>query len=100
MRKPTSAVGSQVDPARVQLRLYVSGNAPNSARAIDNAKALCAEHFDGRCDLEIVDLIAQPLRALADGVVVTPTLIKFLPLPVQRIVGNLSDTSQVLLALA
>ena len=53
-----------------------------------------------RCDLEIVDLLAQPLRALADGVVVTPTLIKFLPLPVQRIVGNLSDTSQVLLALA
>lgn len=100
MRKPTSAVDSQADPVRVQLRLYVSGNAPNSVRAIANAKTICAEHFDTRCDLEIVDLIAQPLRALADGVIVTPTLIKFLPLPVQRIVGNLSDTSQVLLALA
>jgi circadian clock protein KaiB len=99
-QKPTSAAGSQSDPVRVQLRLYVSGNAPNSVRAIANAKTICAEHFDARCDLEIVDLIAQPLRALADEVIVTPTLIKFLPLPVQRIVGNLSDTSQVLLALA
>ena len=85
---------------RVRLRLYVSGNAPNSARAIANAKTICIEHFDTRCDLEIIDLLAQPLRALADGIVVTPTLVRLLPLPVQKIVGNLSDTSQVLLALA
>ena len=69
-------------------------------RAIANAKAICAGHFESRCDLEIIDLLAHPLRALADEIIVTPTLIKLLPLPVQRVVGNLSDTSQVLLALA
>jgi circadian clock protein KaiB len=100
MRKPTSAVGSQADPERIQLRLYVSGNAPNSVRAIANAKSICASHFDARCHLEIIDLLAEPLRALADGIIVTPTLIRLFPLPVQRIVGNLSDTGQVLLALA
>ncbi len=100
MRKPTSIVPSATDPVQIQLRLYVSGNAPNSVRAVANVRAICAAYFEARCDLEVIDLLTQPLRALADGVIVTPTLIKILPLPVQRIVGNLSDTSQVLLALA
>ncbi len=100
MRKPSSVASSPTEPVRVQLRLYVSGNAPNSVRAIANAKAICAEHFDSRPDLEVIDLLAEPLRALADGIIVTPTLIRLLPSPVQRVVGNLSDTSQVLLALA
>ncbi len=84
----------------LRLRLYVSGNAPNSVRAIANAKAICAEHFALRHDLEVVDLLLRPLRALDDGIVVTPTLVRLLPLPMQRVVGNLSDTQQVLLALA
>jgi circadian clock protein KaiB len=100
MPKPTSVIPSETDPVHVRLRLYVSGNAPNSVRAIANAKVICASYFESRCDLEIVDLLTQPLRALADEIIVTPTLIKLLPLPVQRVVGNLSDTSQVLLALA
>jgi circadian clock protein KaiB len=100
MPRPTSVVPPETNPVQVRLRLYVSGNAPNSVRAIANAKAICATHFESRCDLEIIDLLAQPLRALADEIIVTPTLIKLLPLPVQRVVGNLSDTSQVLLALA
>ena len=86
--------------ARLQLRLYVAGNAPNSLRAIDNAKAICDQHFPAEHDLEIVDLLEQPRRALADAIVVTPTLLRLSPLPVQRVIGNLSDTSQVLLALA
>ena len=100
MPKPTSVGPSKTDPVHVRLRLYVSGNAPNSVCAIANAKAICASHFESRCDLEIIDLLAHPLRALADEIIVTPTLIKLLPLPVQRVVGNLSNTSQVLLALA
>jgi circadian clock protein KaiB len=100
MPKPTSIVSSEIDPVQVRLRLYVSGNAPNSVSAIANAKAICASHFESRCELEIIDLLAQPLRALADGIIVTPTLVKLLPLPVQRVVGNLSDISRVLLALA
>ena len=85
--------------SRLLLRLYVAGNAPNSARAIANAKTICAEHFAARHELEIVDLLAEPLRALADGIIVTPTLLKLAPLPARRVIGNLSDTNQVLLAL-
>lgn len=84
---------------RCVLRLYVAGNSPNSVRAIANATAICAGNPDAGYRLEIVDLLKFPKRALADGVIVTPTLVKLRPLPVQRIVGNLSDTAEVLLAL-
>jgi circadian clock protein KaiB len=81
--------------ARLVLRLYVAGTAPNSIRAIANARAICDEHFATRHTLEIVDLLVEPTRALADGIVVTPTLLKVSPLPMQRVIGNLSDTEQV-----
>jgi circadian clock protein KaiB len=82
------------------LRLYIAGDAPNSVRAIANTKALCDDHFRDGYQLEIVDLLTHPLRALTDGVIVTPTLLRLCPLPVHRVIGNLSDTSRVLLALA
>jgi circadian clock protein KaiB len=88
------------DRSRLLLRLYVAGNAPNSLRAITNARAICAEHFTPGHELEIVDLLEHPQRGLADGIIVTPTLLKLLPLPARRIIGNLSDSGQVLLALA
>jgi circadian clock protein KaiB len=83
----------------VQLRLYVAGNAPNSVRAIANAKAICLEHYSDECELEIVDLMEQPLRALADEIIVTPTLLRLQPLPMLRVIGNLNDLGQVFLAL-
>ena len=86
--------------APIVLRLYVAGHAPNSLRAIANARSICDEHFAAAHELEIVDLLEQPRRALADGIIVTPTLLKLLPLPVQRVIGNLSDTNQVLQTLA
>ena len=82
------------------LRLYVAGNAPNSLRAIANARSICAEHFAASHQLEIVDLLQFPSRALEDGIIVTPTLLKLLPLPTLRVIGDLSDTRQVFLALA
>lgn len=85
--------------ARLRLRLYVSGNAPNSARAIVNAKALCQAHFPSTHELEIVDILTQPERALRDGIIVSPTLLKTAPAPVARVVGDLSDTARVLLTL-
>jgi circadian clock protein KaiB len=91
---------TQTTKAGLQLRLYVAGNAPNSATAIANARAICAEHFSGGHEIEVVDLLEYPLRALADGVVVTPTLLRLSPLPVRKVVGNLSDAKQVLSALA
>ena len=93
------ATKTELSDVKLQLRLYVAGNAPNSVRAIANARAICEEHFNGSHDLEIVDLLDHPVRGLADGIIVTPTLLKLSPLPVQRVIGNLSDTSQVLLAL-
>ena len=86
--------------AAIQLRLYVAGNAPNSLQAVANAQAICAEHFALGHDLEIVDMLKAPQRALADGIIVTPTLLRLAPLPVQRVIGNLNDTDSVLLALA
>jgi circadian clock protein KaiB len=85
--------------ARLLLRLYIAGNAPNSLRAITNAKEICGEHFASRHELEIIDLLEHPDQALADGIIVTPTLLKLFPAPVQRVVGNLSDRSQVLMVL-
>ena len=82
------------------LRLYVAGHAPNSLRAIANARAICDEHYASRHELAIVELLQHPRRALADGIIVTPTLLKLLPLPVQRVIGDLSDRDQVLLTLA
>ena len=86
--------------ANLVLRLYVAGNAPNSARAISNAQALCDAHFPSRYELEIVDLLDHPQQALNDGVIVTPTLIRLLPLPTQKVVGTLSNAEQLLLVLA
>jgi circadian clock protein KaiB len=82
------------------LRLYVAGHAPNSLHAIQNAQAICDAHFQNAYKIEIVDMLQDPLRALADGVIVTPTLLKLAPSPARRLIGNLSDLSQVLLILA
>ena len=85
---------------RLVLRLYVAGSAPNSVRAIANTRAFCDERFKSAYDLEIVDLLTHPQNALADGIIVTPTLLRLQPLPVRRLIGNLSDTNQLRLALA
>ncbi|HVB31159.1 MAG TPA: circadian clock KaiB family protein [Gemmatimonadaceae bacterium] len=84
---------------RLRLRLYVAGNAPNSLHAIANLTALCDQHFPSAHHIEIVDLLTHPQRALADGIIVTPTLVKLSPAPVQHVVGSLSDATHVLRAL-
>jgi circadian clock protein KaiB len=83
----------------VVIRLYIAGGAPNSLLAIANLQAICREHLKGIHQLEIVDILEQPLRAMADGVLVTPSLTKVSPRPTANIVGNLSEKSKVLLAL-
>jgi circadian clock protein KaiB len=85
---------------RLVLRLYIAGNAPNSVSAIGNAKAICDAYFPAGHKLEIVDMLQHPLQAMADGIIVTPTLLRLSPLPVRRVIGNLSDTPQVLRTLA
>ena len=88
-----------VKKPKLRLRLYVAGTAPNSIRAIANAKQLCEQHFAAAHELEIIDLLVFPKRGQPDRIIVTPTLIKLAPPPVQRVIGNLSDLPQVLLAL-
>jgi circadian clock protein KaiB len=83
----------------VVLRLYVTGKAPNSLQAIANLHAICKEHLKGSHKLEIVDILEQPRRAMADGILVSPSLTKTHPLPGTSIVGNLSDKARVLTAL-
>jgi circadian clock protein KaiB len=84
---------------RLVLRLYVTNHAPNSVMAIANARAICDKHFASAYELEIVDLVTDPKRALEDGIIATPTLLKLSPAPVQRVIGNLGDVNQVLFAL-
>jgi len=83
----------------VVMRLYISGNAPNSVRAIANLDAICKEYLKDGYKLEIVDVFEKPARALAEGVIVTPSLAKVSPSPAVKVVGNLSDKANVLLAL-
>ncbi len=79
--------------------LYVAGNGPHSSQAVTNLRALCREHLPERHEIEIVDVYGEPQRALADGVVLTPMLVKVLPGPVCKIIGTLSQSKTTLRAL-
>jgi circadian clock protein KaiB len=85
--------------ARVVLRLYVAGAGPNSVAAAANLRRVCEEHLRGRYRLEIVDVLREPSRAVRDGVVLSPTLVKVSLPPRRRIVGTLRDHRLVLEAL-
>jgi circadian clock protein KaiB len=85
--------------AKYVLRLYVAGSTPQSSRAITNLKAICETHLKNRYDLTVVDLYEQQERAQEDQIVVAPTLVRHLPLPVRRMIGDLSQTDRVLTAL-
>lgn len=81
------------------LRLYVAGAAPHSARALSNIRAILSQRVDAGYSLDVVDVLREPARALKDGILVTPTLVKLSPPPVQTIVGDLSASDVVLRAL-
>jgi circadian clock protein KaiB len=82
-----------------KFRLYVAGDAPNSVQALANLTALCRAHLPDRHEIDVVDVLREPKRALADGIVMTPTLVKLAPSPVRTIVGTLGQTQAVLQAL-
>ena len=81
---------------KIKFRLYVAGDAPNSAQARANLAELCHTYLKGRHEIEIIDVFKEPNRALTDGIFMTPTLVKLAPLPGLRIVGNLNQTQTVL----
>ncbi|MDR3395706.1 MAG: circadian clock KaiB family protein [Parasulfuritortus sp.] len=86
-------------PVMYTFRLYIAGEALNSAQALANLGALCRTHLPDRHRIEVVDVFLEPMRALADGIFMTPTLVKLAPLPVSKIVGTLSQTEPLLHAL-
>lgn len=81
------------------LRLYVAGQSPKSLRAFANLKDLCERHLAGRYEIEIVDLVEDPSLARADDILAIPTLVRFLPVPLRKIIGDLSNTERVLVGL-
>lgn len=84
---------------KFNFRLYIAGDTQNSAQARGNLAAICREHLPGHHDIEIVDVLQEPKRALADGIFMTPTLVKLGPAPPRTIIGTLSQTETVLQAL-
>lgn len=84
---------------RFRFTLYIAGDTQNSQQAIGNLNALCREHLAGLHEIEIVDVFKNPMRALDDGVLMTPTLVRLAPHPVRRIVGTLGARDTVVHAL-
>jgi circadian clock protein KaiB len=82
-----------------RLRLYVAGQTPKSITALANLKRLCESHLAGRYRLEVVDLVNQPHLARRDDIVVIPTLVRTLPPPIRKIIGDLSNVERVLVGL-
>ena len=87
------------DKGNYVLRLYVSGMSPNSLRAVENVRKICAEHLEGRYQLEIIDIYQQPFFAKEGQIVATPTLVKELPEPLRKFIGDMSQTERILVGL-
>jgi circadian clock protein KaiB len=108
MRKPAFSTASSeamgaAAAARVNthyvLRLYVTGTTSQSTRAILNIRKICEEHLEGRYELEVVDISQHPALAIGEQIIAAPTLIKKLPLPLRRFIGDMSQTERILLGL-
>ncbi len=87
------------DGSLFELRLYVAGQSPRSVRALENLRRVCDEHLPGRYTVEVIDLVEHPKLARGDEIVAVPTLVRKLPEPIRKIIGDLSDTDQVLVGL-
>lgn len=94
--KPGTPVSSR---QKYVIRLYVAGISPRSSAAIRSITDICTDHLKGRYDLEIIDIYQQPALAKGDQIIAVPTLIKKLPLPLRRFIGNLSDQNRILVGL-
>jgi circadian clock protein KaiB len=87
------------EPKQWQLRLYVAGQTPKSVAAFSNLKRICEEHLAGEFEIEVIDLIENPRLARDDQIVAIPTLVRKLPEPIRKIIGDLSDTERTLVGL-
>jgi circadian clock protein KaiB len=81
---------------KLSLKLFVTGASPNSAKAVSNLKDICETYFENQYELEIIDVYQQPTKASEEQIIALPMLLKFLPPPIKRFIGDLSDTQKVL----
>jgi circadian clock protein KaiB len=98
-RERSSEDVETLDPDRWQLRLYVAGQTAKSVAAFNNLKSLCEQHLAGKYEIEVVDLLENPQLARGDQIVAIPTLVRKLPEPIRKIIGDLSNTERVLVGL-
>lgn len=96
---PTPPEGAPQDASRFVLQLFVAGTTQRSLRAVENIRRLCEQEIPGRYELRVIDIYRLPEMAEAGQVIAAPTLVKELPLPLRRIVGDLADEGRVMLAL-
>ncbi|HPL64294.1 MAG TPA: circadian clock KaiB family protein [Syntrophales bacterium] len=107
MKKPARAKSGEVmrraldklSNAKYVLRLYVVGVTPRSTNAISNVRKICDEHLAGRYELDVIDIYQQPKLAVGEQIIAAPTLIKKLPLPLRRLIGDMSDTDKFLVGI-
>jgi len=90
---------SKLNKSRYILRLYITGTTIRSIKALTNIKKICEEYLEGRYELEVIDLYQKPFLAKGEQIIAAPTLIKQLPLPLRRIIGDMSNKEKVLLGL-
>lgn len=95
----TNGSSRQRSRALWELRLYVAGMTPTSIRAFENLKKLCEEHLHGIYSIQVIDLLERPMLARGDQIIAVPTLVRRLPTPVKKIIGDLSNTERVLVGL-
>ena len=95
----TAAEEAMLPGGHYNLRLYVAGQTPKSITALANLKIICEEHLAGRYQIEVIDLLEHPQLAAGDQIIAVPTLVRRLPEPLKRIIGNLSDMERVLVGL-
>src|SRR5580765_1529610 len=101
MTEARSSMTPAAAPAQAEqiLRLYIAGQTPRSVKAFANLKRICEEHLKGRYRIEVIDLIQNPQLAAGDQILAVPTLVRLLPEPVRKIIGDLSNTERVLVGL-
>jgi circadian clock protein KaiB len=97
--KALAAAARRAGTERYVLRLYVTGLTQRSTRAVETVRTICDTHLHGRYELEVIDIYQQPALARDEQIIAAPTLIKSLPLPLRRIIGDLSSTERVLVGL-
>jgi circadian clock protein KaiB len=81
------------------LRLYITGTSPRSIRAVENIRTICEQHLEGQYELEVIDISQHPRLAEGEQIIAAPTLIKKLPLPLRRFIGDMSETDRILIGL-